>query len=149
MSRENVEIIQRLAEVSREVGPGGEATLSFFDLGVVFEEPPEQPTPTVVEGREAALRTFRQFEDAWEEHRSDAEDIRVIDERRVLLLSVEHFRGRDVLEISQPCGTIFTLRDGKITRMQSFWERENALEAAGLRRPPEASPRWRATPFRR
>jgi ketosteroid isomerase-like protein len=48
------------------------------------------------------------------------------------VLSIERFRGRDGIEIDQPCGTIFTFRDGKIARMQSFWDRENALEAAGL-----------------
>jgi ketosteroid isomerase-like protein len=56
----------------------------------------------------------------------------VIDDARILLLSIEHFRGRDGIEIDQPCGTIYTLRDGKVVRMQSFWERENALKAAGL-----------------
>ena len=43
------------------------------------------------------------------------------------MLTIEHFRGRDGIEIDQPSGTIFTLRGGKIARMQSFWERENAL----------------------
>lgn len=56
----------------------------------------------------------------------------MLDDERVLVLSVEHFRGRDGLEVSQPCGTVFTVRHGKITRMQSFWERGNALVAAGL-----------------
>ena len=56
----------------------------------------------------------------------------MIDDERVLVLSIEHFRGRDGIEVAQPCGAIFTLRDGKVTRMQPFWERENALEAVGL-----------------
>jgi ketosteroid isomerase-like protein len=73
-----------------------------------------------------------EFNAAWEEHRSDPEEVRVIDDERVLVLTIEHFRGRDGIEFDQPCGTIFTLRGGKITRMQSFWERETALEAAGL-----------------
>ena len=69
---------------------------------------------------------------AWAEHRSDPEEIRVIDAERVLLLSIDHFRGRDGIEIVQPSGTVFTLRAGKVIRMQAFWERRNALEAAGL-----------------
>ena len=133
MSQENVEIIRRANEAFNEGGMGAEATLSFFDTGAVFEEPPEQPSPTVAEGRDAISRTFAQFDETWEEHRSDLEQIRVIDDERLLVLSVEHFRGRDGIEIAQPCGTLFTFRDGKITRMQPFWERENALRAAGLR----------------
>jgi ketosteroid isomerase-like protein len=76
---------------------------------------------------------FSQFEEAWEEHHTESEELRAIDDERVLVLSIEHFRGRDGIEIEQPCGTIFTLRGGKIVRMQSFWDRQNALEAVGLR----------------
>ena len=132
MSQENVEILKRLSEAFNEVGMA-EAMRRFFAADGVFEEPPEQPSPTVAEGRDAAVRAFAHFEDAWEEHRSEPEEFRAIDEERVLALSIERFKGRDGLEIAQPCGTLYTLRDGKITRMQSFWDRENAFTAAGLR----------------
>lgn len=130
MSQENLEIVRRAVQAFNEVGMA-EAALRFFDTSAVFEEPPEQPSPTVAQGRDAAVRTFRQFEEAWEEHRSEPEEIRIVDDERVLVLSIEHFRGRDGIEISQPCGSLFTVRDGKIVRLRSFWERENALRAAG------------------
>jgi ketosteroid isomerase-like protein len=132
MSQENVEIIRRLVNSFKEVGSGAQATLGFFDDAAVFEEPPEQPGPTVAEGRDAVAQAFGQFDEAWEEHRTDPEEIRVLDAERVLMLSIEYFRGRDGIEITQPAGTVFTLRDGKVVRMQAFWERRNALEAAGL-----------------
>ena len=132
MSEENVEVIRRLVEAYNSGGIGAAVTLGLFDDAAVFEEPPEQPGPSVAEGRDAVSRTFSQFDEAWEEHRSDPEEIRVIDAERVLLLSIDHFRGRDGIEIVQPSGTVFTLRAGKVIRMQAFWERRNALEAAGL-----------------
>jgi ketosteroid isomerase-like protein len=132
MSQENVEIIRKLNEAFNRDGMGADAAVGFFDADAVFEEPPEQPSPTVAEGLDAVIRTFKQFDEAWEEHRSDLEEIRVIDDERVLMLSIEHFRGREGIELAQPCGTVFTLRDGRVTRMQPFWERENALRAAGL-----------------
>lgn len=105
MSHENAEIVRR-------------ATDAFNDVGMA----------------EAArrVRLFEQFDELWEEHRSEAEEIRVVDDERVLLLSIEHFKGRDGLEIAQPSGSVYTFRDGKIVRLQAFWERENALKAAGL-----------------
>jgi ketosteroid isomerase-like protein len=133
MSEENVEVIRRLVEAYNRDGIGAAATLGFFDDAAVFEEPPEQPGPRVAEGRDAVGRTFGRFDEAWEEHRSDPEEIRAIDAERVLLLSIDHFRGRDGIEIVQRSGTVFTLRGGKVVRMQAFWERENALAAAGLR----------------
>lgn len=132
MSQENVEITRRAIQAFNEGGFGSEDALSFFDAELVFEEPPEQPAPRVARGREAAARLFGQFDEAWEAHRSEPEEIRTLDKERVLVLSVEHFRGRDGIEINQPCGTIFTLRRRKIVRMQSFWERKTALDAAGL-----------------
>jgi ketosteroid isomerase-like protein len=133
MSQEIVEIVRRMSESFNEAGYSAKATLDFFDADAVFEEPPEQPAPRIARGRDEIVEIFGQFDEAWEEHRSDYEEIRAIDDARVLLLSIEHFRGRDGMEIDQPCGTIFTFRNGKVVRMQSFWERENALEAAGLR----------------
>ena len=127
-----MEIIRRLVESYNRAGISAATTLVFFDDAAVFEEPPEQPGATVVEGRGAVAQTFSAFDAAWEEHRSDPEEIRIIDAERVLLLSIDHFRGRDGIEIVQPSGTVFTLRAGKVVRMQAFWERENALEAVGL-----------------
>jgi ketosteroid isomerase-like protein len=133
MAEENVEIVRRAVETFNEGGMGSEATLGFFDAAAVFEEPIEQPGPRVAHGRESVSRMFTQFDAAWEEHHSHPEEIRAIDDERVLLLSLDHFRGRDGIEIDQPSGTIFTLRGGKIIRMQAFWDRVNALEAAGFR----------------
>lgn len=132
MSDENIEIMRRANEAFIEGGFDSERFLAFLDPSFVFEEPPEQPAPRVARGREAAVKMYSQFEEAWEEHRSEAEEIRALDDERVLTLSIEHFRGRDGIEVHQPCGTIHTLRDGKIVRMQPFWERANALQAAGL-----------------
>jgi ketosteroid isomerase-like protein len=55
----------------------------------------------------------------------------------VLYVSVEHFKGRDGIELDAPFAGIFTLREGKITRWQAFWDKQKALEAADLPAPPE------------
>lgn len=130
MSPEDLEAVRNMGEALNQGGMA--SALRFFDEAAVFEEPPEQPGATVAHGISEIERLYKQFDESWEEHRSEPEEIRVLDADRVLVLSVEHFRGRDGLEVSQPCGTVFTVRHGKITRMQSFWERGNALVAAGL-----------------
>jgi ketosteroid isomerase-like protein len=129
MSEENIEVVRGAVESFNE-GTFGSA--AFFDAALVFEEPPEQPAPRVARGRDEAVRIFTEFEEAWAEHHSEPEEFRVIDDERVLLLTTEHFRGRDGIAIDQPCGTVFTVRNGKIVRMQAFWERANALAAAGV-----------------
>ncbi len=132
MSQENVEIIARMIEGFNEHGIAATGA-EFFADAVEFHEPPEQPGARVARGREATVEFFAAFDAAWEEHRSDPEEIRAVGAERVLLLSVERFQGRDGIQVAQPAGTIFTLRHGKIVLWQAFWDRETALEAAGLR----------------
>ena len=109
------------------------AGFEFFADDVEFREPPEQPGARVARGRKETTEFFAGFEQAWTQHRSEPEEIRAVDKDRVLYLSVEHFRGRDGIEVAQPAASIFTLRQGKLFRWQGFWNREAALEAAGLR----------------
>lgn len=126
-----MEVIRQVAETfNRE---GAEATARrFFADDIEFCEPPEQPAPGVARGREQVLTLFNTFDEAWESHRSDPEEVRPIGADKVLVLSVERFTGRDGIEIAAPAAAVFTLRDGKIIRWEAFWERQRALEVAGL-----------------
>jgi ketosteroid isomerase-like protein len=133
ISQANVGVLRRAISAFNEHGFASEEALSFFDEAVVFEEPPEQPAPRVARGLGEAARVFGGFDEAWETHTSEPEEFRVVDDERVLVLSLEHFKGRDGIELTQPCGNLFTLRNEKIVRLQSFWERETALRAAGLK----------------
>jgi uncharacterized protein len=130
MSQENVEIVRRAIEAFNEGGITAAREMYADDLE--FHEPPEQPAPRVTRGLDEAAEIFGQFEQAWAEHHSEPEEIREVGADKVLLFSIEHFRGRDGVEVSAPFGALFTLRDGKIVRWQAFWERHRALEAAGL-----------------
>lgn len=52
---------------------------------------------------------------------------------RVLVLEKQTARGRrSGAVISQDVGAILTLRDGLIVRWEYYWERADALKAAGV-----------------
>jgi ketosteroid isomerase-like protein len=81
------------------------------------------------------VRTYaKRIHDAWEE-------FSVIPERfvdlgdRVLVLTRERGRGRlSGIEVhSQPTAHIWTLRDGVVISFEVFWDREEGLQAAGVR----------------
>ena len=131
MSEGNVELVRKSVEAFNE---GGIEGLRPFcnEEEIVFEEPPEQPAPRRAEGADEVIRIFSEFDEAWAEHRSELEEVRAVGDDRVLSLSIEHFRGRDGVEVSSPSGNLFTLRDGKIVRWQSFWDQQSALKAAGF-----------------
>jgi ketosteroid isomerase-like protein len=132
MSEQNVEIVRRAVQAFNELGFEGVGTSGLVTDDIEFHEPPEQPGPRVARGREELQKLGGEFDGAWEDHQSEPREIRAIDADRVLLVSVEHFKGRDGIELEASFAAILTLRDGKIARWQAFWDKQKALEAAGL-----------------
>ena len=132
MSEENVEIVRQAVEEFNELGFDGIGVSELIADDFEFHEPPEQPAPRVARGREEVRKLAGEFDAAWAEHQSDPEEIRAVGPDKVLLISLERFKGRDGIKVEAPFAAIFTLRDGKIMRWQAFWDRQKALEAAGL-----------------
>ncbi len=72
--------------------------------------------------------------EALEYYRMSPEEFIDAGDDQVLVFSREGGRGRGSgAEVeTHPTAHLWTLRDGKAVRMQSYWERSAALEAAGL-----------------
>jgi ketosteroid isomerase-like protein len=72
----------------------------------------------------------------WAEFRAVAYEYRELDEERVLVLA--HARGRgktsglELGQISRGAATLFQLRDGKVTNLLVYWDRDRALADLGL-----------------
>ena len=134
MSQQNVEILRRANEAFNTGGIP--AARPYFTEDVEFHEPPEQPAPRAARGIDDVARLFGEFDATWLSHRSEIEGVQPLDNDRLLVFSIEHFRGRDGIEVSAPAGAVFTFRDGKIVRWEAFWDRQHAREAVGLSEDP-------------
>ena len=132
MSQENVDVVQRAAELFNEHGIAGAVTPELFADDVVFLEPPEQPAPRSAHGRDEMRQMFGEFDAAWAEHKTEPQEFRALDDERLLVFSVERFKGRDGITVDAPGAAIITVRDGRIVEWRAFWDRQGALEAAGL-----------------
>jgi ketosteroid isomerase-like protein len=132
VSEENVEIVRQAVQEFNDRGFDGLGDSDLITDDFEFHEPPEQPAPRVARGRDEARRLGSEFDAAWEEHRSEPQEIRAVGADQVLLITVEHFKGRDGIEVEAPFAGIFTVRDGKIFRWQAFWDKQKALAAVGL-----------------
>lgn len=132
MSKENVETVRRAVEEFNELGFDGVGVSDLISDDFEFHEPPEQPAPRMARGRKEVQDLAGEFDAAWAEHKSEPQEIQAVSADRVLLTTVERFKGRDGIELESPLASIFTLRNGKIVRWQAFWDKQNALEAAGL-----------------
>ena len=73
---------------------------------------------------------------AWENLRAVAEETRELDGGRVLVFLRNVGRGKgsgiEIGGISVKAANVFTIRDGKVTRLVTYWERDRAIADLGL-----------------
>ena len=101
------------------------------DLLIV--QPPEVPDAKTYEGRAAMAEAWEDWPNEWDDFRLDL--VEVIDVSDNVAVSVTRHRGRgreSGIEMDFQVFYVHRLRDGKLARMDMFFSREQALEAAGL-----------------
>jgi ketosteroid isomerase-like protein len=122
MSQENVEIVRRFLVVDVD------EALTYADPGIVWNPIEEAST----EGHDAVRASLARWKGEWDDYGLTPEEF--VDRGDRVVVKV-HLRGRgrgSGLEIDARFYDVYTLRDGKIVRMDQFTERSEALEAAGL-----------------
>lgn len=127
MSRENVEIVRRAFEL-KVLGRGGDAELAAFHPDVVINSVEEGPSY----GLNAIRDNLERWTSVWEEPEATPEEI--VDAGESMLVTARH-RGRgrgSGISVDAYFHEVYTLRDGKIIRVDEFSDRSKALEAAGL-----------------
>ena len=129
MSQENVEIVRRaFAYEIYGVGDRAEAE-AIFDPHVVMNPIDEEMSY----GFDAMRSDMERWASAFDELEVTAEEF--IDAGdRVLVTAYHRGRGRGSgVEVDTRFYELYTLRDGKVVRVDEFTDRPDALEAAGLR----------------
>jgi len=131
MSQENVEIVREGYE--RFVATGD------FDDDVVtddfvwdmsnFHGWPEQQTYEGIEGARAFMRTWL---DAWDDWEVEVEAFHDAGDKVVALVRQSGTSKAAGAHVEMSFAQVFTIRDGKQSRMDMYSDREEALAAAGL-----------------
>jgi ketosteroid isomerase-like protein len=105
------------------------------DPAVALSEWPDAPGARTYHGPDGVRRAFENWFDTWEWMQIEIEDIAEVGGDRVLFTLRQRARGRGSgIEVEIRSFNVYTFRDGNVTRIQLFTEREPALEAAGLTR---------------
>jgi ketosteroid isomerase-like protein len=124
MSQENVEIVRRFLVVDDL-----DEALTCVDPGIVWNPVEESPA----EGHDAVRASTARWKGEWDEYELIPEEFADMGDRVVVTVRFRA-RGRGSgVEVDARLYDVFTLRDGKIVRMDQFAERSEALEAAALR----------------
>jgi ketosteroid isomerase-like protein len=134
MSQENLTVLAQMGDAfNKAVNEAGwENLIPFLDPSFEFHEPPEQPGATVFRGPEAARKGWARWAEAWTEQHSEITDVRELPDGRIFFCTHNRLLGRDGIQVEQDAWNLFTFRDGKVLRWESYWDRTNALEAVGL-----------------
>jgi ketosteroid isomerase-like protein len=138
MSKENMDVIRRIfeAEARNDVA----AVLELYDPDIEWDNsrsPVGDFMGTVGEvfcGRDRVQQAFRDWYEAWEIADTDVEELIDAGGEHVISVFTHKARGRrSGVEVEFPhMAGVWTIRNGKVTRVAWLPSREAALEAAQL-----------------
>jgi ketosteroid isomerase-like protein len=130
MSQENVERTRRAFEA---IARGDFAFVQeLMAPEVVIVQPPEVPDAKTYEGRDAVMRSWEDWPMQWDDFRMELLDVIDVDDDTVISVTRQRGRGRDSgIEMEFDVYFVGHARDGLTTRMEMFFNREQALDAAG------------------
>jgi ketosteroid isomerase-like protein len=132
----NVEIVRRLNEAfeARDV----EAILALLDPDAEVTEWPEALDSKTYRGHSGFFEATKSWAEAWEWLHNDIDEM-VENGDSVLVRGRTRGKGRgSEVELEIDAFHVYTLRDGKATRIVFFTSEEPALRAAGLAASQEA-----------
>jgi len=99
---------------------------------IEWQDPSDLPDPGVYRGREAVRRRWAEFFDSWNEWRVEPQQF-VPNGDKLLVETVVRASGRSTnIDDSLTYFQVYTVRDGLFVRQEGFFDREQALAAAGL-----------------
>ena len=108
-----------------------DALREIFDPGVTWRPPEGWPEPGPFVGREAVMRWFEQLREAYDDYVTELIGDLIEATDRVVVSQVWHGAGRGPEADIESTG-VFTVRNGRVIDVEQFWDRAEALEAAGL-----------------
>ena len=135
MSRENVEVVRTIydAVARRDVA----TPFDLYAEDIVWDlsnwRPAELDPKPVYTGHEGVREAWRDRLMAWGEVDYEVEELMDIGDRVVAIIRDRQVGRSSGVPINSAHAAVWTLADGKVTRLQVFDDRQEALEAVGLR----------------
>jgi ketosteroid isomerase-like protein len=132
MSQETAELIRLGFEAIQR---GDLGLVEEFTLpDAVMIQPPEVPDAKTYEGSGAIREAMADWPAQWEDFHMDLLEIRDMGEDVAIAVTRHRGRGRESgIEMDFEVFYVYYLAGGKLARLEMFFSREQALEAAALR----------------
>ena len=111
----------------------GSATWAHSDIEVVSVDGPQ---PGRWRGLDGLAEALGQWRGAWVDFQAEAEEFRALGGDRVLVLFRRSGRGKtsglELGDLRTEGAAVFHVRDGKVTRVDNYFDRDRALADLGL-----------------
>jgi len=129
MASANLELVRSIY-AKWERGEYGSVDWADPEIEYVFADGPEPGSWTGLAGMAKANRYWPR---AWEDIRLEVDECRQLDDERVLVLMLMRGRGKaSGLHLQMHGACLFRLRDGKVTRLVVYWDRDRLFADLGL-----------------
>jgi ketosteroid isomerase-like protein len=94
------------------------------------------PAPGRWTGLAEMARAMRSWLSTWEDFRIEADEFRELDDERVLVFGRYSGQGKtsglEIGQVRMTATTLLNIRDGKVVRLVTYWDRDRALADLGL-----------------
>jgi hypothetical protein len=133
MSSANLDLVRSI-NLAHERGDF--SSIEWADSEIVYVIA-DGPSPGRWTGPEAMAAGFRENLIGWKDFRTEADEYRELDDKRVLVLTRSMAQGKAgglvVGQMRTKGAVLYQLSAGKVTRLVYYWDRERALADVGLR----------------
>ena len=126
----NVEVIRELTRLWNE--GDDEGVLALYAEDAVQQTGPHWPEQATLRGHAEIRAGMEEWKESWETTRLEVESLEERAPDMVVAVGAWHIRARTSgIEGEMPLFILFTLRDGRVTRLEWFEDRDSAVAAAG------------------
>jgi len=129
MSQQNVEVVKAAFDAWN--AGDMDRLRDMYNPDIVLHMVPDWPEPGPYAGREAVMRQFAQLRETWDADVAEPISSFVDVGDRVVVRQMWRGFGRGP-EANIEMTIIFTLRQGRVTCQEYFWDHAAALKAVGL-----------------
>ena len=132
MSKENVDFVRSIYSAWER---GDFGSVGWADPEIEFVST-DGPTPGTWTGVAGMAEAWREVLSAWDDLRMTVDEYRNLDDRRILVLFRFSGHGKtsglDLGQTHAEVANVVFVRNGKVTRLVTYWDRERALADLGL-----------------
>ncbi len=130
MSQENVEIIRKTYEAFAQGGM--DAVLGRLHPKVELYPAPDFPGPEVYRGHEGFVAWLEQFGETFEDFRIEPDEFTSVGDQVLVPVRIGGRGKGSGADVEMRRFQVWTLRDGKVVRVDAYQAKAEALEAVGL-----------------